>query len=183
MKKVSISSNYYSYRITKFNPKNRNEQGVYLDISEWTAISDIGKPSYNSPTYEEYERIESAYVAAIETVLLKNAVSSLKVDSLEIHSVKENFEHYKLEGRLQSLTTDFEKDIAGLRNGIQLDSSQLRKTIRLILREVIWMVLSSKEVTVEFGYDYYIYVRCKKLNSNAIKQIEKTGLFIEQLNS
>jgi len=31
------------YRTTKFNPKKRNKQGYFLDNSEWTAISDVGK--------------------------------------------------------------------------------------------------------------------------------------------
>jgi hypothetical protein len=44
-----------SYRITKYDPGRRNEQGHYLDDSEWTAISDIGKPEYNNMTYQAYE--------------------------------------------------------------------------------------------------------------------------------
>ena len=33
----------YKYRITKYNPKYRNNKGHYLIKNEWSAISDINE--------------------------------------------------------------------------------------------------------------------------------------------
>lgn len=49
----------------KYNPLKRNKQRHYLDDSEWTAISDINKAKYDNLTFEEYEKVESAYIDAI----------------------------------------------------------------------------------------------------------------------
>jgi hypothetical protein len=162
--------------------KKRDEQGVYLDNSEWTSISDIGKIECNSPTYEEYEQIENAYVDAVKLIMEENGVTSLKVSSLEFRGAKEDFKRHKSEEYLQRLRIDFEEDIAVLRNQMSLSSSQVEKITRLILREIIWMILSNKKIEVEFGYDYYMYVKAEKLSFGVIRQIEKSGLFVEQLN-
>ncbi len=45
------------YRVTKYNPNNRDSKGSYL-AEEWTSISDVGK----SITKSEYEEIENAYI-------------------------------------------------------------------------------------------------------------------------
>ena len=58
-----------TYRITKFDPKKRNEQGHFLDNYEWTALSDIRKQEFGNVSYEEYEKIESAYAEAIKLIL------------------------------------------------------------------------------------------------------------------
>lgn len=55
-----------SYRITKYNPANRNDSGNYCG-DDWTSISDVGK-FYNGElfTIEEYLRVENLYVCAVK---------------------------------------------------------------------------------------------------------------------
>jgi hypothetical protein len=58
-------SNYFTYRITKYSPKKRDENDNYLGI-DWTCYHDVGKRINDSVlTYEEYEKIENAYINAI----------------------------------------------------------------------------------------------------------------------
>ena len=51
-----------SYRVTKYNPKNRDDQGRYL-ASEWTSIFDIGRKYCGHVlTEKEYEKVENSYL-------------------------------------------------------------------------------------------------------------------------
>ena len=168
-----------SYRITKFDPAKRNEQGAYIDQAEWTAISDVGKPAYGNLTYEEYEKTEIAYVEAVQVILAEKEIECLNIDSLELRSTKRDFKEYHNSGRLRGVEVDFNKDIKRLRNGLPLNQNQIGVMTRLILRETIWMLLVDNSVEVRFGYDYYMYVKCPKLKPVTIKRIEESGLFVE----
>lgn len=168
-----------SYRITKYDPKKRNEEGHYLDNSEWTSISDIGKPAYNNPTFEQYERIENLYVDSIVLILNEKNISNLIVDSLELFDTNVDFEEHKRTGRLNKLFVDFDSEIKPLKDGIILNLNQISKIVRLILRETIWMLLINSQIEIKFGYDYYMYVTCEELTIETINRIEKTGLFVE----
>ena len=168
-----------SYRITKYDPKKRNEKGHFLDNSEWTAISDIGKSDYNNPTFEQYERIENSYVDSIMLILNEKNISNLTIDSLELYDTKEDFEKHKQTGRLNNLVVDFDSEIKPLKDGIILDKNQISKIVRLILRETIWMLLINSQIEIKFGYDYYMYVTCEKLTNETIRCIELSGLFVE----
>jgi len=167
------------YRITKFDPKKRNEEGHFLDNSEWTAISDIGKSEYRNVDYEEYEQTERAYAESIKLILDEKNISSLKIDSLELHHSFDDFENYKKDGRLKNIDVDFNNEIDILENGTILNLTQIQKMIRLILRETIWMNLLESEFKITFGYDYYMYVECSKLKNSTINRIETMGLFVE----
>ncbi len=168
-----------SYRITKYNPEKRHEKGYYLDQKEWTGISDIGRPENNYLTYEEYEITESAYVEAIKYILNESNFDSLRISSIENRNTKGKYKKYSNSYNLRNINVDFENEINKLKNGQELRAMQLEKIIRLILREVIWMVLSNDEIEIRFGYDYYMYVKHRKLNLATITKIEQLGLFVE----
>lgn len=168
-----------NFRITKFDPKKRNKEGHFLDNSEWTAISDIGKPEYKNVSYEEYETTENAYTESVRLILDEKNIQSLKIESLELYNSYDDFENYKKDGRLQNIEIDFNNEIANLKDGTILYLSEVQKMIRLILRETIWMKLVSSDLKITFGYDYYMYVECSELNITILDKIEKMGLFVE----
>lgn len=168
-----------SYRITKYDPKKRNSEGVYADSVEWISISDIGNPENHNLSFEEYYKTESCYVNAIKIILQEKKIASLKIDSLEIYNDKSDFDNYVGENELKGIDFNYTKDIEDLKNGLDLKTKYLDKTIRLILRELIWMKLITSEIEVKFGYDYYMYVKCDKLSDDLIKLIEETGIFVE----
>ena len=168
-----------TYRITKFDPKKRNEKGHFLDNSEWTAISDIGKPEYRNVGFEEYEKTETAYTESVKLILNEKNITSLKIDSLELSNTLEDFENFRKNGRLKNINVDFSNEIDNLENGTALNLTQIQKMIRLILRETVWMNLLDSEFKITFGYDYYMYVECSELRNSTINQIEKMGLFVE----
>ena len=64
-------------------------------------------------------------------------------------------------------------------NGFELDFESIEKIIRLILREMIWMVLVNENIKIRFGHDYYMYVSTVNLKPSTISKIENNGLFVE----
>ncbi len=168
-----------TYRITKFDPKKRNEEGHFVDNSEWTAISDIGKSEYRNVDFEEYEKTETAYAESIKLILNEKNITSLKIDSLELRDTFEDFEIYRKNGRLKNIDIDFNNEIDILENGTTLNLTQIQKMIRLILRETIWMNLLGSKFKITFGYDYHMYVECSEFEKSTINRIEKMGLFVE----
>ena len=169
-----------NYRITKFDPRKRNKQGHFLDNSEWTAISDIGKSAYKYVTYEEYEKVETTYIDAVRLILREKNLNSLEVDGLEAsYYTKEAFEEDTLSGRLRNIEVDYHDEIATLKNGTTLSLAEIPTIMRLILRECIWMKLLQADFSLTFGYDYYMYVKCYNLKGATIKAIEKMNLFVE----
>jgi len=168
-----------SYRITKFDPNKRNQEGHYLDDSEWTAISDIGNPKYKNTTYQDYEKIETAYVESVKLILNEKNMKTLQTDSIELHNSSTDFENFKNDGRLKNISIDFNEEIQRLKENTILEFNEIDKIIRLILRETIWMNLIHSGIKIIFGYDYYMYVECLELKENTIENIEKMGLFVE----
>ena len=147
------------YRVTKYNPNNRDSKGSYL-AEEWSSISDVGK----SVTKSEYEEIENAYIDSALEFLKEQGIS-----------------HLRLEGIENSLETD-EPDIQ-LNEGILLKESEIRIVMKSVLREKYWAKLVNKDTYIHFGYDYYMYVGTPNEPKNAIVSAESRGLFVEEFES
>ena len=92
---------------------------------------------------------------------------------------KEEFEKEETTGKLKNINVDFDRDIRKLKNGFELNIENIEKIIRLILREMIWMVLVNENIEIRFGYDYYMYVSTVHLKPSTISKIENNGLFVE----
>lgn len=162
-----------NYRITKYNPEFRDENGFYKK-DEWTSISDIGK-KFNKIilTKEEYKKTENNYIDAIYEILREKDIKKLKLYDLEIN--KKN---------LSELSSDEKDIIKEINNDKYLDFKKSEKIIRLVLREMLWCKFCSelKDIKIEFGYDYYMYVECSKIKESTINIINKKGLFVEIIN-
>jgi len=117
-------------------------------------------------------------VNAILLILAEKGIGSLKITGLERHTREADFSRLKRGGTLQDLTFGF-AETQHLREGASISVAEMPEIIRLILREIIWMILLSDEIRVEFGYDYYMYVTCEKLQPATVEQIERTGLFVD----
>jgi len=167
-----------SYRITKYDPKKRDSNGAYIDNSEWTSIYDF-KNLQDEKTFEDYLKIENCYVYAVRIILQEKKITNLKVESLENYSSRDDFKKLIDEGLLNSISFDYDQDIKILENDVILNQTQIEKTIRLILRETIWMLLVDRTFEIKFGYDYCMYIKCDSLTFETIRQIEELGLFVE----
>lgn len=155
------------YRITKYDPKKRDAVGRYLDNSEWISFYDVEKNGHETLTFLEYKKVESKYGEAIKMILKEKKVEKLKIDSLEKYTLTDSFD-------------DLENNISHMEEGLELNLKEVENLIRLILREQVWMNLVSTKVEINFGYDYYMSVKCEEINPIVIQEIEESGLFIEE---
>lgn len=144
------------YRITKYNPKNRNDQGHYLDLEEWTEYSDVGE----KVSLDDYEKVEAAYISSALDLVSECEPNGLRVVSLEDYQSKCPFK---------------END-----NVAQKD---MEAVIRSLLRGEYWCKLESDHAFVHVGWDYYMYVGVQAASSQSISRATERGLYVEEFIS
>ncbi len=155
----------YQYRITKYNPQNRNARGNYL-LDEWTAFSDIGKVFNGQRLDEEtYYHTEDAYVSSALAFLNEARIRVLILAYLENHRGTQ---------------------VPGLelRKGKAYPLQEADRLFRLILREAFWGKFKGRGKSyIHFGWDYYMYLAVPSYCPQAIAYTEQQGLFVEEFES
>lgn len=169
----------YNYRVTKYNPSKREENGIYSN-DEWTSISDIGQ-SFGGVVLklEEYLQVEEKYVSAVIKMMNCLGINSLMVRDL----IK-----YRKTPRITSHQKIYTEQMVQLYQNItenQFVSDQTLKDLcKLRLRELIgFRLVFEDKMFVHFGYDYYMYIGVKSVCENAIDSIQASGLFVEEFES
>ncbi len=160
----------YWWRVTKYNPENRDGQGAYL-LDEWTDFSEVGRKfSGKVFTLVEYLEMESLYVNAVLAF-----VECLKVDNLTIYGLEKHVTLKKRDPLSAYLYPLYEK-----KNGQNIRREEIANYVRLILRNFLWCKLKNLPfMEVHFGYDYYMYIGSAKPCYEVHEKIEQSGLFIE----
>ncbi len=167
-----------NYRITKYNPKFRLDDGSYTK-DEWTSIHDIGK-AFNGEILrlDEYLKTEQKYLLTYSLILEQFDNVNFKVRNLEKYSI----DNIKFKSIYSSNQLELFDNVS---NNLTLCSSNnILDFIVLILREHLWakLVSTSSRLEISFGYDYYSYLfSAKHLPYEIIKQIEDAGLFVENM--
>jgi len=142
------------FRITKYDPDNRDISGAYLDDEEWICFSEVG----TNVSKEEYEQVESNY---IESAMDLVSATFLTVNDL--------------------VGIDRASD---LHEGKKIEGDEVRRTIKSILRNEYWARLESETSFIHIGWDYYMYVGVSKAPySSVIERIQNRNLFIESWTS
>ena len=166
----------YYYRITKYNPIYRPEEGGYSN-DEWISISDIGL-YFNGVqfTAPEYFAIEDKYWETIKYLLELCNIRTLRVCKL-----------YKDKDIPQLFTNNKFFDISPLENanlnGKTISLPEIEMVVRLCLREEIWCKLESENGSyVDFGYDYYMYFGTNIEHTIDPEKIPN-GIFVEINNN
>ena len=156
-----------SWRITKYNPLNRDVDGSYLDLEEWTCFSEVG----TKVSMEEYQKQEEKYLHAITTFMAEMGLNRVYVIALE---------QWSDEVRNQYA----EEFLSKIWIGKAVTMQEVRELARLTLRNAIWCKLGfKKQFFVHFGYDYYMYIGASKDCTKAKEVVKETGLFIEDFKS
>ena len=169
---ISIPKN--SWRITKYNPISRNENGAYLK-DEWISFSDIGLSFEDEVlTFDEYRKVENAYVSTALKFFSESGLHSLKINSLEMNKP------YVRKSNLKDISYNPKL----IENGLLIADEELESVCRLILRDVIWCRLESESrFYIHFGYDYYMYIGSSNSSNDAIAFGESQNLYIEDMIS
>jgi len=152
----------YTYRVTKYNPKFRNEQGVYLK-DEWTEFGDIGRSFEGKILMEdEYLKTEDAYVKVLLSFLEEGHVDSLKIDR------EQNFRNIKYKGEI-------------LAKGQEYELKELEQIFRLILQGKLWCKFKNIDGSyVDFGGDYYAYIGVPERCEQSIAFAKQNELHVEE---
>ena len=164
-----------TWRVTKYNPAFRDERGVYLR-DEWTSISDVGR-SFDGVelTFDEYCKVEDAYVSTILSFISEASLDALTVTDLETYGVSE--------ARAEDLR-GIDCDPNAVRQRMLLSGGSIGDVCRLVLREVLWCKLESEGgFYIHFGYDYYMYIGSPVLSEQSIAYGRQQGLLVEDMES
>lgn len=159
-------------RITKYDPLVRNKEGHYTK-NEWTSYSDIGK-TYDGQlfTFEDYIKVEDAYVDAVHSFMDCVGISELKIVDLE--------------NKFDDFDSNYSEHMIAVLNAVennQIISTATSDVIRLLLRENMWCKLEGEGLSVHFGYDYYMFIGSEKECNEQLDKIREEGLFVESFIS
>lgn len=165
------------YRITKYNPKNRNESGHYL-IDEWTEPEQIGKV-FNGVKAKKSDFFvaEEKYVLSIIEVLKSLSISHLRVVDLD-----NNYTEWLLSQREKAwLSEDVFSEIEMFEDK-SVGLSEIETIIRMNLRHFLYCRLEiNNKFGLRFGFDFYMYVSCHELSAKVQDKIHQIGLFVEEI--
>ncbi|MBI5530527.1 MAG: hypothetical protein HY918_03430 [Candidatus Doudnabacteria bacterium] len=151
----------YTYRITKYNPKNRNKNGIYLK-DDWTDFSDIGKKINGKIfTLKQYLKVENSYIQTILSFLSGNEILSMRVEKIQ------NFKKIKYRNKVVKKNQVYKL-------------ADLKELLKLVLRGLLWCKFKNKNgCYLDFGGDYYVYIGVLKESSESIIFAKKQKLFVE----
>lgn len=144
------------YRVTKYDPKNRDRFGRYLRLAEWTCFSDIGE----SVTQQEYLLTEEAYIDSAIAMLLETNCEGLFICGLEERESPVQFQE-----------------------GNFVTPSELKDLFQVVLRGLVWCKFENRSHFVHFGYDFYMYVGTPEACVQSIDLAINRGLYVEEFQS
>jgi hypothetical protein len=166
-----------NYRVTKYNPKNRNSEGHY-QLDEWTCPSDIGGV-FNGVEFksDEYFDIESKYIKSAIKLIESCSLNHLRVVSLYTNYIEEYFVDADYQWLLEE-----EFKVIKLFEDKPLNISEIETVLKMILRNFMGCSLEvDGKFKLHFGYDYYMYVSLPSIDEDTISYIESMGLYFEDL--
>ena len=138
------------YRITKYNPKNRNEDGHYL-LDEWICPSEVGN-DFNGVTFskEDYFKVETKYIDAVIKLLESQSINNLRIVNLSMNYKTQ----YLVDPENEWLVEDSFQSIE-LFEDKSLHIEEIKIIIKMILRNFIWCRLEiDNKFHLTFGWDY-----------------------------
>ena len=163
----------HQWRITKYNPAFRDDNGYYTLVEEWTCPSEIGKMfNGNEFTLDEYLRIEAAYIDTVIQFLNANNLDSLRI--LQCSTAKISPEER------QSIL--YEPAFEGVQVAVDriVTISEIRTICQMVLRNLLFCDFYAKDqFFVHFGWDYYMYIGSSENSLSAIDFAGNSGLFVE----
>lgn len=170
------------YRISKYNPLFRDEQGRYL-VDEWTSFSDIGN-SYDGKVFslDEYECVENKYIQVLKAILQDKSIDKLIVKDLEKNFTLKEIDDLLNCGNLY--LSENEKILLQLIvDESEISIIDVKELFKILLREYIWcrLISTMNNLVIEFGYDFYMYIYCNNISQHILDEIRMLQLYIEEM--
>ncbi|MET9110531.1 RNA-binding protein [Streptomyces zhihengii] len=158
----------FVYRITKYDPADRDEHGSYRGAEE--AVSDCGP-------------VEAAYLEAISAFAEAAGTDRLEIREPFVTGHVHLGAQPAVEGH--GLSGLFPADLAGYHDGAEVSLKVALELIRVMLREQgAWCRLEAGDVfAVHVGWDQYVYVGSDRPCADAVARTRELGLFVEPMEA
>lgn len=158
----------FVYRITKYDPADRDEHGHYIGGEEPTS---------------DHGAVEASYLQAVAAFAAASGVDRLAIREPQLAGLR----HFGLEPAIEAhgLAGLFPPDLSGFHDGAEVSLSVALELVRAMLRDNgPWCRLESEDAfAVHVGWDQYVYVRSDKPCESAVTQTLALGLFPERLRA
>ena len=158
----------YVYRVTKYDPADRDEHGSYVGTE--LAVSDHGQ-------------VEAAYLQAVAAFAEAAGVEQLAIREPQIGG----FVHFGLEPPVDGygLAGLFPAGLAGFHDGALVPTAVGLELVRAMLRDNgAWCRLEAEGAfAVHVGWDQYLYVGSSRPCEAALARTRLLGLFPERLDA
>ncbi|MFD8785394.1 RNA-binding protein [Kitasatospora sp. NPDC059599] len=159
----------YVYRVTKYDPADRDERGVYTGAEE--SVSDHGP-------------VEAAYLAAVAAFAEDSGVRQLSIREPQVAT---GFVHFGLEPPVDGggLAGLFPPDLTGFHDGAPVSVPVGLELVRAMLRDNgAWCSLEVEDTfSVHVGWDQYVYVGSNVPCDGAVARARALGLFPEPVDA
>ncbi|WP_027946064.1 hypothetical protein [Amycolatopsis taiwanensis] len=158
----------YVYRVTKYDPADRNDQGHYVGTQD--TLSDHGP-------------VEAAYLAAMAAFAADTTVAHLTIREPGLAGLVTFGMEAPIEGH--GLIGLFPPDLVGYHDGAQVTLAVGLELLRAMLRDSgPWCRLEAKErFFVHVGWDQYMYIGSVEPCEQAVAHTHAIGLFAERLDA
>ena len=164
-----LSSDYLPqnrYTIVKYRPEYYIN-GCY-NHNEWTSFTDIGRHFDDGIlTSDEYYKVENNYISCVKELAYAANCKYLTFGYIESYSElivkKSNGLHFLLQ------------------QGYRISIKDIDDSIKKVLREEAWIVFinKSKSFMIDFGYDYYMHIRCNLDRNCVLTIVNNNNLFLD----
>ncbi|MER5536705.1 hypothetical protein [Streptomyces mirabilis] len=158
----------YMYRVTKYDPADRDEHGHYTGTED--TVSDHGE-------------IEAAYLQAVLAFAVEARIERLSVREPQVPSLA----HFGLERPLENFGLEglFPTGLTGFHDGAEVPLDIGLELVRRMLRDSgRWCRLEAEGTfAVHVGWDQYLYVSSSRPCEEALARTCELGLFPERLDA
>jgi hypothetical protein len=165
----------HRWRITKYDPRLRNDAGHYLG-DDWIGAAQIGGVfSGTLLTEQEYLRVEHLYVTAALRLWAASGEPALQIKKLETSSP------FGLPAQGEALSD------VGFDGWFPVDDAFITTPqlvaamVRWCLRDFGWCELVAGTFDITFGYDFYMFVGSNDALDAAREIVATSGLFVEDV--
>jgi hypothetical protein len=158
----------YVYRVTKYDPADRDEHGYY------TGGEDTGS---------DHGEVEASYLRAVAAFAEDSGVGHLAIREPQIPSLA----HFGAEPPMDGFGLDglFPDGPAGFHDGAEVPLETGLRLVRAMLRDNgAWCRLEVEGVfAVHVGWDQYLYIGSVRPCEEALARTRRLGLFPERLDA
>lgn len=149
------------YRVTKYDPADRDERGHYVGIEDVTS---------------DHGTVEAAYLHALAAFAEDSGIEHLAVREPQVPA----YAHFGIEPPVEGLGLDglLPLGLSGFHDGAEVPLAVALELVRAMLRdEGVWCRLEVEGMfSVHVGWDQYLYIGSSRPCVDALRRTRRLGL-------